>query len=188
MKRGDIYYINSTHAKQGHEIRAGRPAVIVSNDKNNECSGTVEVVYMTTKPKNDQPTHVFTRSAREPSTILCEQITTVSKDRVGDYYGSLAENELQILDNALAISLGLDFGKPQQIKEIEVMREPTEEEWEAMRASIKSDLLQEVPAPAMDAQQTADILHEAIKMKAERDVYKDLYMNLLEHMKGATNQ
>ena len=98
MKRGEIYYINSIYNEEGSEQRAGRPAVIVSNDKNNECSGTVEVVYMTTKPKNDLPTHVFTRSAREPSTILCEQITTVSKDRVGDYYGSLAENELQILD------------------------------------------------------------------------------------------
>ena len=37
----------------------GRPAVIVSNDKNNAKSNTVEVVYMTTKPKTDLPTHVY---------------------------------------------------------------------------------------------------------------------------------
>ena len=184
MKRGEIYYINSTHAEQGHEIRAGRPAVIVSNDKNNECSGTVEVVYMTTKPKSDQPTHVFTRSAREPSTILCEQITTVSKDRVGDYYGTLADNELQILDNALAISLGLDFGTrdcPADCKgAAPVMREPTDEELEELlqkwmeRGEVKLLTPDEYKSP------------ELIKTETERDIYQKLYTELLEHVKGLT--
>ena len=59
MKRGEIYYIESTYRETGSEQRGGRPAVIVSNDKNNENSEVVEVVYMTTKPKNDLPTHVF---------------------------------------------------------------------------------------------------------------------------------
>ena len=63
MKRGEIYYIESTYRETGSEQRGGRPAVIVSNDKNNENSEVVEVVYMTTKPKNDLPTHVFIRSA-----------------------------------------------------------------------------------------------------------------------------
>lgn len=188
MKRGEIYFIKSTHHEVGSEQRGDRPAVIVSNNLNNEHSETVEVVYLTTRPKADLPTHVFTRNALSTSTILCEQIFTVSKKRVDGWIGELSDSEMLSVDASLAISLGLDFGKPQQIKEIEVMREPTEEEWEAMRSSMKRDLLQEVPAPAMDTQQTAEILHEAIKMKAERDVYKDLYLNLLEHMKGATNQ
>lgn len=42
MKRGQIYYIESNHQEIGSEQRAGRPAVIVSNDKNNENSTTVE--------------------------------------------------------------------------------------------------------------------------------------------------
>ena len=66
MKRGEIYYIESTYRETGSEQRGGRPAVIVSNDKNNENSEVVEVVYMTTKPKNDLPTHVFIRSALSP--------------------------------------------------------------------------------------------------------------------------
>lgn len=70
MKRGEIYYIESTYRETGSEQRGGRPAVIVSNDKNNENSEVVEVVYMTTKPKNDLPTHVFIRSALSPSTCL----------------------------------------------------------------------------------------------------------------------
>lgn len=83
MKRGQIYYIESNHQEIGSEQRAGRPAVIVSNDKNNENSTTVEVVYMTTQPKNDLPTHVFIRSSLRPSTVLCEQIYSVSTERLG---------------------------------------------------------------------------------------------------------
>lgn len=55
MKRGEIYYIESTYRETGSEQRGGRPAVIVSNDKNNENSEVVEVVYMTTKPKKRPP-------------------------------------------------------------------------------------------------------------------------------------
>ena len=113
MKRGQIYYIESNHQEIGSEQRAGRPAVIVSNDKNNENSTTVEVVYMTTQPKNDLPTHVFIRSSLRPSTVLCEQIYSVSTERLGTYIGELTDRELQELDIALSISLGLDWMQPE---------------------------------------------------------------------------
>ena len=113
MKRGQIYYIESNHQEIGSEQRAGRPAVIVSNNKNNENSTTVEVVYMTTQPKNDLPTHVFIRSSLRPSTVLCEQICSVSTERLGTYIGELTDRELQELDIALSISLGLDWMQPE---------------------------------------------------------------------------
>lgn len=109
MKRGEIYYIESTYRETGSEQRGGRPAVIVSNDKNNENSEVVEVVYMTTKPKNDLPTHVFIRSALSPSTVLCEQVNSVSVKRIGTLIGKLTKSELAAVDSALAISLGIDF-------------------------------------------------------------------------------
>lgn len=92
MKRGEIYYIESTYREIGSEQRGGRPAVIVSNDKNNENSEVVEVVYMTTKPKNDLPTHVFIRSALSPSTVLCEQVNSVSTKRIGTLIGKLTKS------------------------------------------------------------------------------------------------
>lgn len=112
MKRGEIYYIESTYRETGSEQRGGRPAVIVSNDKNNENSEVVEVVYMTTKPKNDLPTHVFIRSALSPSTVLCEQVNSVSVKRIGTLIGKLTKSELAAVDSALAISLGIDFMDP----------------------------------------------------------------------------
>ena len=193
MKRGEIYFIKSTHREEGSEQRADRPAVIVSNNKNNEHSETVEVVYMTTKPKNDLPTHVFTRSALSPSTILCEQIFTVSKLRVDAQIGELTTSELAAVDNALAISLGLDFSKSERTCPsdchgvLPTMREPTEEELREIAKKMHEEGKLVVPEPAFGAAQTAELLHEAIKVQAERDVYKDLYLNLLEHMKGGTN-
>ena len=112
MKRGEIYYIESTYRETGSEQRGGRPAVIVSNDKNNENSEVVEVVYMTTKPKNDLPTHVFIRSALSPSTVLCEQVNSVSTKRIGTLIGKLTKSEFAAVDSALAISLGIDFMDP----------------------------------------------------------------------------
>lgn len=91
--RGDIYYIEP-YQTEGSEQRAGRPAIIVSNDMANKYSPVVEVVYLTTQPKLDMPTHVTIRSAARESTALCEQITSVSKSRIGDYVSTLTEDEL----------------------------------------------------------------------------------------------
>ena len=162
MKRGEIYFIKSTYREEGSEQRADRPAVIVSNNACNESSDVVEIVYMTTRPKNDLPTHVFTRSALSPSTILCEQVSSVSKQRVGTMIGKLTEQELAAVDTALAISLGLDF-------------KPTEEE--AVRTLAESVTL-EVVEPEPDAQ--------LIRLETERDLYRKLYSELLENItKGA---
>jgi mRNA interferase MazF len=106
MKRGDIYYILEG-AYVGSEQKAGRPAVIVSNETFNSKSSTVEIVFLTTKPKSSIPTHITIRSATYVSTALCEQITSVSKERVGEFVGACTDSEMAQIDTALKISLGL---------------------------------------------------------------------------------
>jgi mRNA interferase MazF len=68
---------------------------------------------MTTKPKTDLPTHVYIESALRPSTLLCEQISTVSEERIGEWIGELTESEVQDLDITLAVSLGMKCGPGQ---------------------------------------------------------------------------
>lgn len=71
IKRGEMFYISRGGVSySGSEQHSDRPAVVVSNDKNNENSNVVEVVYMTTQPKTDLPTHVTVRSTGRPSTVL----------------------------------------------------------------------------------------------------------------------
>lgn len=83
IKRGEMFYISRGGASyNGSEQHADRPAVVVSNNKNNENSNVVEVVYMTTQPKTDLPTHVTIRSTGRISTVLCEQVYSVSTERI----------------------------------------------------------------------------------------------------------
>ena len=106
IKRGEIFYIKrGGETTRGSEQYSDRPAVIISNDKNNENSRVVEVVYMTTQPKIDLPTHVTVRSTGRVSTVLCEQVYSVSTDRVGQYIGQCSDAEMDNIDIALMISL-----------------------------------------------------------------------------------
>ena len=118
MKRGEIYYIErSSYGETGSEQRSGRPAIIVSNDKCNEYSEVLEVVFLTTQPKNDLPTHIDIRSSTKPSVALCEQINSIAIQRFGEYIGTCSDYELMMVDAALAISLGLEFEKKPEKKE-----------------------------------------------------------------------
>ena len=109
IKRGDIYFIRDTRQSIGSEQKADRPAVIVSNDANNKHSGVYEVVYMTTQPKTDLPTHFITSSALRTSTVLCEQISSVYEERIGEWIGTLTPEEMKQLDECLTVSVGINI-------------------------------------------------------------------------------
>ena len=108
MKKGDIYYIKSREQEIGCEIYSGRPGVIVSNDKLNQSSGVVEVVFLTTKDKPPLPTHVTIRSAPKISTALCEQVNSVSVERIDSFCGRCTDMELRAIERALLISFDMD--------------------------------------------------------------------------------
>lgn len=154
IHRGDIYYIKSDGVlAAGCEIRPGRPAVIVSNDMNNQFSTVVEVVYLTLKNKKPLPTHVKVCCAGKTGTALCEQVTSVSVDRLSDLMGCCTPVELEQIDKAVMVSLG-----------IERQKEPFE-------TTLKSE---GCAAPAR-MEKSIEAIEE------ERDLYRHLYESLL-HM------
>lgn len=103
--RGDIFFITES-AYTGSEQNAGRPGVIVSNDIGNKHSPNVEVVFLTSREKKPMPTHVDVM-CKVPSTALCENIQTVSKERLDSFIRSCTTSEMKSIDNALLCSLGL---------------------------------------------------------------------------------
>lgn len=109
--RGDIFYIRSYDNEQGSEQSSGRPAIVVSNNKCNAHSNVIEVVYLTTREKKPLPTHVSVVCQRM-STALCEQIHSVSIDRLSDFIRTATDEEMKQIDKALKISLGLDGEEP----------------------------------------------------------------------------
>lgn len=109
IKRGDIFYIEygkyqADFPSMGRE--QSRPAIIVSYDTGNLFSSAVEVVYLTSQEKKPLPTHC-TVLCRTPSTALCEQITTVTKDRLGDFIRTCTDREMKAVDECIKVSLGL---------------------------------------------------------------------------------
>lgn len=130
MKRGEIYYVEPSKQYQetGSEQRTNRPAIIVSNDLNNENAQTVEVVYLTTQPKKELPTHVQINCNGRISTVLCEQISTVAVERLQNYMGTCTDDEMCKINNAIIISLGINETENNQ-------SEPLQEEIEACKAA-----------------------------------------------------
>ncbi len=106
MRRGEIYLIRH-RGSIGHEIAKARPGVIVSNNILTNTSDVVEVVYLTTKPKKDMPTHALINATGMPSTALCEQIDSVATELVGSYCGTCSKEEMEDIDRALLASLGI---------------------------------------------------------------------------------
>ena len=106
--RGDIYYVRENKDAVGSEQKGYRPAIVISNNVGNKHSKIKQVVYITTKVKNEIPTHVVINSAKYTSIAICEQIFSISDERIGTYVGHCTEDEIRELDKALMISIGLD--------------------------------------------------------------------------------
>jgi len=108
-KYGEVYYVTPSRRAIGSEQRAGRPAIIVSNNAGNEHSDIVEVVYLTTKEKASLPTHVDIPSTGRiaQSVALCEQINTVAQVRLTDLVGVLDETIMARIQCALMVSLNM---------------------------------------------------------------------------------
>lgn len=188
LYRGEIYYIYETEVS-GNEQAGGRPGIIVSNDVGNEYSPVVIVVYLTTREKKSLPTHVKINTAAKPSVALCEQIETIYKGRIGHYIGQITDTELKYLDKALAISIGIGLNIKAN-KAVETWAAAYKEEVTTVVAeAMKGIEVKELPEPVEEKKDSEErtkmeaekeLSASLIRMQAERDVYKGLYMELLK--------
>ena len=103
MNKGEIYYISKSALddRDSYVISPGRPAIIVSAGNINSIQNTVCIVYTTSKPKQESPAHFVMRCKGVTSTVLCEEIITIDKSRVGKYIDTLTDFEMAKLDECL---------------------------------------------------------------------------------------
>ena len=111
IKRGHIY-LTTLDPIVGMEISKTRPALIVSNDINNEFSGTVTILPITSKNlEKIYPFEVFlskrSGNLRKDSKIKADQIRTLDKSRIIKLIGKLTKDEMDDIDNAIKIHLAL---------------------------------------------------------------------------------
>lgn len=111
IKRGEIYLANLDPVI-GREISKMRPVVVISNDKNNEFSGTVTILPITSKNiKKIYPFEVLlakgTGNLPKDSKIKADQIRTLDKNRLVKFIGTLEKREIDQIEKAIEIHLGL---------------------------------------------------------------------------------
>ena len=146
--RGDIFYI-APGREDCCDFKEGRPGIIVSNNMGNTHSNYVEVVMLTTKEMKPMPTHVEIVCGQK-GTALCETILSISKNRLGNFVRTCTSAEMQRIDEALMVSLG-------------IVHEPIQPE--------------EAEESVTEIVHINDVLP---KIQAERDIYKQLYEQLLD--------
>ena len=99
-KKGDIVVVN-LNPKKGHEVGKIRPAVIISNDDENDILDTIVLMPLSTDLIDDMEPYRMRISKREElkydSDILINQIRTLSKRRIGRKIASITKEEYALL-------------------------------------------------------------------------------------------
>ena len=112
VKRGEIYYADLSPVV-GSEQGGMRPVLIVQNNIGNRHSPTVIAAAITSqKDKSRLPTHIAINASRcglaKDSVVLLEQVRTIDKKRLKEKMGTVDENSMNEINNAISISFGLN--------------------------------------------------------------------------------
>lgn len=181
-QKGDVFYIKSDPNKQpiGSEMWSDRPAIIISNDANNDCSPIVQIVYLTSSHRKKlSPMHVAIKSAGKKSIAMCEQIYTIDKTRLEKYITSINEKELEDIQNAICFCLGIDATNCNTVFK----------KWEnyIKRNKININLEQEYLIETTQNQAIKHLRNEVEILRKEKESYKILaqinetkYQNLIQ--------
>lgn len=100
ITQGEVYFCDMGDVI-GSEQSGIRPSLIISVDILNRTSTNVVVLPITSKIKKIQPFHKILLQEKYPflkykiNTVLCENIKSISKDRISQFLGSIDDDDLK---------------------------------------------------------------------------------------------
>ena len=113
IRRGEIYLVDWSPSR-GSEQSGRRPAVIVQADAANLHSGYPNtIVVAVSRSGRSVPFHVRIPATvkngltSDPSYVKCEQVMTISKERLQQYLGDLEPEDLKRVSAALKKTMEL---------------------------------------------------------------------------------
>lgn len=115
FEKGQIWeiFFKDGNEPKGREQGKDRPWIILSTRKFNQSSGMVTAAPLTTRDAIRSPAQVIFEDMRgKNSVILCEQMRTFdynSGSYIFEYVGTVSDEVIEMLDNALTVHLGLRF-------------------------------------------------------------------------------
>jgi mRNA interferase MazF len=115
MRRGEVR-LADLDPTQGSEADKRRPAIVVSNDRANATAARLGRGVVTIVPVTSNIARVFAFQVLLPAELTglrvdskaqCEQVRSVSVQRVGVVLGRLPASHMADIDNALRLHLDL---------------------------------------------------------------------------------
>ena len=106
MKRGEVWWVEFDPAV-GSEIRKTRPAVVVSNDAANRNLARVVVIPLTSNTGRLYPGEAVVLVDGQSSKAMADQIMAADKARLKSQLGSLGKPDMQAVEDAIRVHLGL---------------------------------------------------------------------------------
>jgi mRNA interferase MazF len=108
--RGDIWSVD-LDSTRGHEQAGQRPALIISVDLFNQGPADLVVVLPITSKAKGVPLHVRIAppegGVRTPSYVKCEDIRSISKQRLAKYWGRVTAETINEVEDRLAVLMGM---------------------------------------------------------------------------------
>jgi len=107
IKRGDIFWVDLPDSN-GREIKDTHPALVVSNDRQNNASPLIVIIPITSLKEGDK---VFSFQApitlKNKSVILVDQIRTLDRDKFKDKITKIDEKLMEEVERKVHFVLAL---------------------------------------------------------------------------------
>lgn len=107
IKRGEIYWVNFPDSN-GRELREIHPALVISNDKQNQFSPLIVVIPITSLKEGEEVfSFQFLIKLKKESVILIDQIRTIDRSKFGDKISKVDNKAMEKIEKRIHLVLAL---------------------------------------------------------------------------------